>query len=308
MKEGAVIEAAGHYPEQAHLDFVCSPDSVIICLSGNWTLAFPLPPADLAEREIGKNSSVRLVAFDTENLKNWDTSLVAFLSDVARICAGRQIELRSDRLPRGVQRLLALATAVPENRNQVRDYERTPLITRVQGFLLGSWQSALEGLTFLGDVATAFFRMCAGRKRFRRQDLLRLIQHCGAEAVPIVSLISLLVGLILAFVGSIQLEVFGAQIYVADLVGVAMVRAMGAIMAGIIMAGRTGASFAAQIGTMQVNEEIDALKTASISPIDFLVLPEHWFCTRAHDAPSHPLCRSHGDNRRVGRGLLRVST
>jgi phospholipid/cholesterol/gamma-HCH transport system permease protein len=99
------------------------------------------------------------------------------------------------------------------------------------------------------------------------------LQQCGIQALPIVSLISLLVGLILAFVGAVQLMMFGAQIYVASLVGIAMVRVMGAIMTGIIMAGRTGAAFAAQLGTMQVNEEIDALKTLGISPMEFLVLP-----------------------------------
>jgi phospholipid/cholesterol/gamma-HCH transport system permease protein len=88
-----------------------------------------------------------------------------------------------------------------------------------------------------------------------------------------VSLISLLFGLILAFVGAVQLLMFGAQIYVASLVGIAMVRVMGAIITGIIMAGRTGSAFAAQLGTMQVNEEVDALKTLGISPMEFLVLP-----------------------------------
>ena len=91
--------------------------------------------------------------------------------------------------------------------------------------------------------------------------------------MPIVSLICFLVGLILAFIGAIQLQLFGAQIYVADLVGIAMVRLMAAIMTGIVMAGRTGGAFAAQLGTMQVNQEIDALKTLGISPMEFLVLP-----------------------------------
>jgi phospholipid/cholesterol/gamma-HCH transport system permease protein len=103
--------------------------------------------------------------------------------------------------------------------------------------------------------------------------LVVLMEECGARALPIVSLISLIVGLILAFVGAIQLRLFGAQIYVADLVGLAMSREMGAMMTGIIMAGRTGAAFAAQLGTMQVNEEIDAFKTMGISPMEFLVLP-----------------------------------
>jgi phospholipid/cholesterol/gamma-HCH transport system permease protein len=112
-----------------------------------------------------------------------------------------------------------------------------------------------------------------GKATFRRVDLFLLLQECGAQALPVVSLISLLLGLILGFVGAIELKLFGAQVFVADVVGVGMVRVMSAIMTGIIMAGRTGAAFAAQLGTMEVNEEIDALKTLGISPMEFLVLP-----------------------------------
>ena len=108
---------------------------------------------------------------------------------------------------------------------------------------------------------------------FRKTDLMLMLETCGGQALPIVSLISFLVGLILAFVGAIQLKLFGAEIYVADLVGIAMVRLMAAIMTGIVMAGRTGGAFAAQLGTMQVNQEIDALRTMGISPMEFLVLP-----------------------------------
>jgi phospholipid/cholesterol/gamma-HCH transport system permease protein len=99
------------------------------------------------------------------------------------------------------------------------------------------------------------------------------MQQCGPQALGIVALINFLVGLILAFVGAIQLAKFGASIYVADLVGIATVREMGCIMTGIILCGRTGAAFAAQLGTMRVNEEISALQTFGISPIEFLVLP-----------------------------------
>ncbi len=100
-----------------------------------------------------------------------------------------------------------------------------------------------------------------------------MIQDVGPNALPIVSIISFLVGLIVAYMGAVQLAQFGAQIYIADLVAIGMVREMGALMTGIIMAGRTGAAFAAQLGTMQVNEEIDAFKTMGIAPMDFLVLP-----------------------------------
>jgi len=100
-----------------------------------------------------------------------------------------------------------------------------------------------------------------------------VIEECGPNALPIVTLISFLVGLILAFMGAVQLRTFGAQVYVADLVAIAATREMGCLMTGIIMAGRTGAAFAAQLGTMRVNEEIDALITMGIPPMDFLVLP-----------------------------------
>jgi phospholipid/cholesterol/gamma-HCH transport system permease protein len=112
-----------------------------------------------------------------------------------------------------------------------------------------------------------------GKARFRWVDLWMNIQDCGPSALPIITLISLLVGLILAFVGAVQLALFGAQIYIADLVGLGMTREMGGLMAAIIMSGRTGAAYAAQLGTMQVNSEIDALKTMGFEPMEFLVLP-----------------------------------
>jgi phospholipid/cholesterol/gamma-HCH transport system permease protein len=128
-------------------------------------------------------------------------------------------------------------------------------------------------LTFIGGALLALLALLRGKARLRGSDLAVHIQDCGASALPIVTLISFLVGLILAFVGAVQLRQFGAQIYVADLVGIAMAREMGAMMTGIIMAGRSGAAFAAQIGSMQANEEVDALTTMGLSPMEFLVLP-----------------------------------
>jgi len=125
----------------------------------------------------------------------------------------------------------------------------------------------------LGEMTVTFIALLRMKARYRASDLFLLIQQCGAQALPIVTLISFLVGVILAFVGAVQLKQFGAQIYVADLVGIAMVREMGAMMTGIIMAGRTGAAFAAQLGTMKVTQEIDAFTTAGFSPLEFLVLP-----------------------------------
>jgi len=176
-------------------------------------------------------------------------------------------------LPGGVRRLLALALAVPERTGARRESERDSFLPRIGQHALDFTRSAGEMLTFLGEAFLALLRLFRGRARFRSSDLILFIQECGAETLPIVSLISLLVGLILAFIAAIQLKLFGAQIFVADVVGIAMVRVMGAVMTGVIVAGRTGAAFAAQLGTMQVNEEVDALQTLGISPMEFLVLP-----------------------------------
>ena len=128
-------------------------------------------------------------------------------------------------------------------------------------------------LVFLGENVQAFGKLLRGRAQFRWTDALLVMQQCGPQALGIVALINCLVGLILAFVGAIELQRFGASIYTADLVGIATVREMGCIMTGIILCGRTGAAFAAQLGTMTVNEEISALQTFGISPLEFLVLP-----------------------------------
>ncbi|MGD0076819.1 MAG: ABC transporter permease, partial [Candidatus Binataceae bacterium] len=122
-------------------------------------------------------------------------------------------------------------------------------------------------------LSIAVGRFARGKARYRRVDLMEVVQQCGPEAVGIVSLIAFLVGVILAFMGAVQLSRFGASIYVADLVGIGMVREMGAMMTAIIMSGRTGAAFAAELGTMKVTQEIDALTTMGISPPEFLVLP-----------------------------------
>jgi phospholipid/cholesterol/gamma-HCH transport system permease protein len=176
-------------------------------------------------------------------------------------------------LPPGVQRLLALAAAVPEQAAARRRGAPRPWLDRLGTAVLSGWQGAWDILGFMGETVLAGLRLMAGKAHFRRVDLVLFLQQCGAQALGIVTLVSFLVGLILAFVGAVQLRQFGAQIYVADLVGLAVTREMGAMMTGVILAGRTGAAFAAQLGTMQVNEEIDALITLGIPPMEFLVLP-----------------------------------
>ena len=248
-------------------------DTLVVRIAGEWTVGQPLPPAGEVEKELSSGPGVRRVAFDAAALGKWDSGLLTFLLKVFDRCSAAGIAVEKTGLPPGVVRLLDLATAVPERKGARRELKRDPFLARIGAGAEKAWKSNRDVFTFVGEVSVAVLRMFRGKARFRRSDLLEILQECGAQALPIVSLISVLVGLILAFVGAIQLKAFGAQLYVADLVGIAMVREMAAIMTGIIVAGRTGAAFAAKLGTMQVNEEIDALKTMGFSPTEFLVLP-----------------------------------
>ena len=261
-------------PSSPNLSFNRSPEGdLLIHVSGDWRMGQQVPSVEAVDGQLTSDSKVLRILFDTKELKGWDSGLLTFLTKVMACCSEKKILLDKGGLPQGVQRLLALATAVPERKEARREAKREPFLPLVGVRAIEFYRTTIEMVSFIGEASLAFIKFLGGRASFRRSDLVLLLQECGAQALPIVSLISLLVGLILAFVGAIQLKMFGAQIFVADVVGIGMVRVMGAIMTGIIIAGRTGAAFAAQLGTMEVNEEIDALKTLGISPMEFLVLP-----------------------------------
>ena len=248
-------------------------DTIRLRLSGSWRLSRPLPEAAEVERELEGRSGIRRIAIDARGLTGWDSGLLIFLRGLDGFAGRTGLETDASGLPEGVRRLLRLAAAVPERAGARRVAARESFLARVGRETVALVQASREVVVFLGEVTIAFGRLVRGQARFRRSDLMLILQEVGAQALPIVSMISFLVGVILAFLGSIQLLQFGAQIYVADLVGIGMARDMAAMMVGIILAGRTGAAFAAQLGTMQVNEEIDALATLGLSPMDFLVLP-----------------------------------
>jgi phospholipid/cholesterol/gamma-HCH transport system permease protein len=256
----------------ADLAVIRRHDRMVIRLRGAWRIDHGLPPAAQIEQELAAGE-VHAVAFDARGLESWDSAIVTFLVQVSALCRERDITLSLDGLPDGARRLLDLAEAVPENAGARRSRAHAPWLARVGAASLRATDGIRNALAFVGEVTIALFRLVRGRAHFRRSDFFLFLQTCGAEALPIVTLISVLVGMILAFVGAVQLTRFGAQIYVADLVAVAMVREMGCIMTAIIMAGRTGSGFAAQLGTMRVTQEIDALSTLGISPMDYLVLP-----------------------------------
>lgn len=248
-------------------------EALTVSLSGDWLLGRALPTAGPVLDRLQQTPKPAALAYDAEQLGEWDTGLVKALIAINRSAAASGIEVDTAGLPTGAQRLVALAFAVEERKGARRVFKQKKFLERVGESVQGGLTSGRELLTFTGDLVLSCGRFLRGKATYQRSDFWQYIQEAGAEAFPIVSLICFLIGMIFAFVGVMQLNLFGAGIYTANLVAVAMIREMSAIMTGIIMAGRTGAAYAAQIGTMKVNEEVDALTTLGMHPIDYLVTP-----------------------------------
>ncbi|KRT59053.1 phospholipid/cholesterol/gamma-HCH transport system permease protein [endosymbiont of Ridgeia piscesae] len=233
----------------------------------------PLDGNGLIEQIRAAGSSLTRIEFDSSALSGWDSGFVTLLLRLSEWAGSESVAFDDEGVPGGARRLLRLAQAVPEREGARREPKRRTLLSVLGGWAIAFFTDLAAFVTFIGEWLLALLRFFTGRARFRWVDFGHFLQSAGVEALPIVSLISLLVGAVLAFVGAVQLQMFGAQIYVANLVGLGMVREMGAMMTAIIMAGRTGSAYAAQLGSMQVNEEVDALRTFGISPMEYLVLP-----------------------------------
>lgn len=239
-------------------------------LSGSWTLAADKP--DLAAVWRSLTDKPAQLVLQVEALDAWDSSLLALLRRLQRLADEQGVALACRGLPEGVERLLQMAAAPS---GQLAD-ELPPRLGPVSRLGLAGLQvqdAVVNACAFIGEVILALGRLLQGRARMRSGDFWAALQQCGPGALPIVALIASLVGLILAFVGAAQLQAFGAQLYIANMVAIGMTREMGALMTAVIMAGRTGAAYAAELGSMQANEEVDALKTFGFPPLEFLVLP-----------------------------------
>lgn len=259
--------------EKAACQVTLQGGDLLVAFAGSWRVGSELPDAEAARSAMRSYAAAKALRFDSAQVTGWDSLFLSTCRALLAVAAEMKLTVDASGLPSGAASLLDLAAKVPERKGAARTTVSSPLLERIGGWTVTARDNFLSLLEFIGEVAMACVSLAKGRAVFQRSTLWSLIQQTGIDAVPIVSLISLLVGLILAFVGAIQLRQFGAQIYVSTIVGIAMVRVMGAIMTGIIMAGRTGAAFAAELGTMQVNEEIDALRTFGFSPAEFLVLP-----------------------------------
>ncbi len=250
-----------------------SESRAVLVFKGSWTLQDMRFDWQGLKQELRSHSGLKAIALETGQLARWDSQFLNIVQHLYDFAHEQSLQLETEDLPDGVRRLLKLAREVPERKGARRNSEAFSWLYRIGALTLKAWRESVQFTRFAGELTLSLLRLFSGRASFRGIDLLRFLQAAGPEALPIVSLIGVLVGAVLAFVGALQLQMFGAEIYVANLVGLGSVREMGAMMTAIIMAGRTGSAYAAQLGTMQVNNEIDALKTFGISVVDFLVLP-----------------------------------
>ena len=246
--------------------------TLVASLGGAWALENPTPSFEQLIEDRAPGPPVGRVAFDTAGLTKWDSSLLTFLFEGMRYCEAKGLDFGEESLPEEIARILQLAQAVPEQEVERRE-EKPSVIARFGEKGLSAFDGFLASVTFLGLVAQSLVRFLTFRVRLRWRDFWVVVQSNSAGALPIVTLISFLVGLIIAFLGAVVLRRFGAGYYVSYLVGYGMLREMGALMTGIIIAGRTGAAFAAELGSMKITEEIDAFRTLGLSPVDHLVLP-----------------------------------
>jgi len=241
-------------------------------LRGNWVQGqHPRPFADL-QSELRVQHPHRLVV-DGSQLGEWDSILMSYLLQCYNHCHAENIQFDTRDLPNGVNKLLAVANAVeahvpPEEEKRSWLAAFNPLTA-----LAEAADHLRESVGFIGEITIAAWRLAIGKANTRFSDFRYFCYQAGPDAFAIISLTSILVGMILGYLGAAQLQQFGAEIYVADLVVIGMLREMGVLMTAVVMAGRTGAAYAAQLGTMQTNEEIDAITTMGISPIEFLVMP-----------------------------------
>ena len=242
-------------------------DGIEVRLSGRWRITEPRP----SWTELSRKLKPAFVRARMDEVEQWDSSLVLFLFEINEWCAASGVTFDDTALPERVRVLESQITAshqvsVPRDRS-------TNFFQVVGEATLDLGGKTRDIVRFVGECVLSAIQVAKRPDKFRWRDCLAEMQQCGAMALPIVSLISFLVGVTLAYTGALVLRQYGGDIYVADLIGMAMVREMGAMMTAVVLAGRTGAAFAATIGNMKANEEIDALETLGIPAVKFLVLP-----------------------------------
>ncbi|HXV82574.1 MAG TPA: MlaE family lipid ABC transporter permease subunit [Candidatus Binatia bacterium] len=217
-------------------------------------------------------AKARNVIIDAAQIDYCDGSGIALFVHLRELQrkAGGQLEIRA--LRPEFQGLLEESDLGNVEELQSQRRPKTNVAEDVGRAVVGIWEEIRSLISFVGELVSAVGGALIHPKSIRWRDAVRVAETAGVNALPIIALVSFLMGVIMAFQGAISLRRFGADIFVANLVGLAMLRELGPLMTAIILAGRSGSAFAAELGTMKVREEIDALKTMGLDPVRFLVV------------------------------------
>jgi len=240
-----------------------------VALSGDW-----LALTDGVEVGVPNHvlePGVRVLRFDTGKLGHWDSGLIAFLIKLREAADKNGVAFDEDGLPGPARRLLELLSNPAANPPSKAP---TPGLDCIGLWAIHIWTEGVEASALVGNMLLRSAVALCGGAAMRASDLVEAMYDAGLAALPIVTVVGLLVGGILAFIGATELSKFGAGLYVANLVAIGMVREMAALMTAIIMAGRTGGAYAAQIAAMEGAEEIDALRALGVPIFDYLILPK----------------------------------
>ena len=216
----------------------------------------------------------RKLLVNLSNLEYLDSAGALGLLQLEDRARASSIPFQFDHVSEGAKRIMGLVNRKALAMRPLASEKKSNVIEQIGDGSLKIFNDFVSVITFLGDLLTALIYSFRRPRSVRWGDFLFYLKRAGVEGLPIVGLLSFLLGLIIAFMSSLQLKQFGANIYVASLVGVAMVSELGPIMTAVIVAGRSGSAFAAEIGTMKVNEEVDALVVMGFDPTHFLAVPK----------------------------------
>jgi phospholipid/cholesterol/gamma-HCH transport system permease protein len=262
------VSAKGH-----GWDSVLDGETCRVNLTGDWVVRIDGVDPKSPTRILA--TGARALSFDAGRLGHWDSALIVFLFDLRAAANDKGVGFDEAGLPASARRLLGLmAPAPPPAGSPTAASPAVPVLDRLGTWTLERGAEFAQGSALIGNLVLRGGMSLRGKAAMRGVDLLAAMFDAGAAALPIVTVVNVLVGGILAFIGATELRTLGAGIYVANLVAIGMVREMAALMTAIIMAGRTGGAYAATIAAMQGGEEIDAVRVFGIPVFDYLVLPK----------------------------------
>ncbi len=239
---------------------------------GAWVMA----DISAIEAEMARaKTTAKSVLFELNLLKHIDTAGAMLLWQLYDRLTRQGVKVEFSQVPENVRSLLEAVGAARSN-HLAKEVRENPFFSRL--VMLGQetisiFKESLAFLSFLGLVTLTLWRVTVQPWRMRLTSAVYHIEQCGLDALPIVGLLSFLIGVVISYQGADQLRQFGADLYVVNLLGISILREIGVLMTAIIIAGRSGSAFTAQIGTMQVGQEIDALRTLGLEPAELLVVP-----------------------------------